>query len=52
MDRVIYKRDLDENIRIYAGGQCHCIHPHTGKTCQEFACVNFHFDLLLSQTSL
>ncbi|VDM75178.1 unnamed protein product [Strongylus vulgaris] len=47
---ILDKRDVHDNIRkndpkskcrnggIYAGGQCHCIHPHTGKTCEEFAC--------------
>ncbi|VDO63238.1 unnamed protein product [Haemonchus placei] len=50
--KIINKRDIFDNIRkndpksrcrnggIYAGGQCHCIHPHTGKTCEEFACVH------------
>ncbi|VDL72120.1 unnamed protein product [Nippostrongylus brasiliensis] len=51
-ERVLEKRDIYDNIRkndpkskcrnggIYAGGQCHCIHPHTGKTCEDFACVS------------
>ncbi|EYC20153.1 hypothetical protein Y032_0022g477 [Ancylostoma ceylanicum] len=51
-ERILNKRDVHDNIRkndpkskcrnggIYAGGQCHCIHPHTGKTCEEFACVH------------
>ncbi|ETN70434.1 hypothetical protein NECAME_14764 [Necator americanus] len=50
--RIFVKRDVSDNIRkndpkskcrnggIYAGGQCHCIHPHTGRTCEEFACVH------------
>ncbi|VDM62977.1 unnamed protein product [Angiostrongylus costaricensis] len=50
--RIFAKRDIYDNIRkddpkskcrnggIYAGGQCHCIHPHTGKTCEDFACVH------------
>ncbi|CAJ0954717.1 unnamed protein product, partial [Mesorhabditis belari] len=28
------------NGGIFEGGQCHCIHPHTGPTCQDYACTS------------
>ncbi|CAB3397114.1 unnamed protein product [Caenorhabditis bovis] len=49
---VLQKRDIASNIAlddpnarcrnggIYTGGICHCIHPHTGKSCEHFACVH------------
>ncbi|CAI4226747.1 unnamed protein product [Auanema sp. JU1783] len=52
VNRILYKRTAIENTLkdnpdspcrnggIFANQKCHCIHPHTGPTCQDFACVH------------